>query len=132
MSENSSKSMPPLSDETKESKEKIGKGVRTNANNSSGNPKSPKSVINHANPAESNSSGTPSIPFTQKIASHDGNDYKIPKKTQNLYSKHEDDVVALSPLWGFPATGGHGPFRGSQYGTPTADHPIQSLKSLTS
>ena len=101
MSENSSKSMPPLSDETKESKEKIGKGVRTNANNSSGNPKSPKSVINHANPAESNSSGTPSIPFTQKITSHDGNDYKIPKKTQNLYSKadsepevdYDDDVV---------------------------------------
>ena len=91
MSENSSKSMPPLSDESKESKENLGKGVKTNANNSSGNPKSPKIVINHANPAESNSSGTPSIPFTQKIASHDGNDYKIPKKTQNLYSKHEDD-----------------------------------------
>ncbi len=50
-----------------------------------------KSVINHANPAVSNSSGTSSIPFTQKIASHDGNDYIIPKKTQNLYSKHEDD-----------------------------------------
>ena len=90
MSEISSKSMPPLSDETKESKEKIGKGVKTNAERSSGNPKSPGNVINHANPAESNSSGTPSIPFTQKIASHDGNDYKIPKKTQNLYSKHED------------------------------------------
>ena len=101
MSENSSKSMPPLSDESKESKENLGKGVKTNANNSSGNPKSPKIVINHANPAESNSSGTPSIPFTQKIASHDGNDYKIPKKTQNLYSKadsepevdYDDDVV---------------------------------------
>ena len=101
MSENSSKSMPPLSDEPKESKENLGKGVKTNANNSSGNPKSPKSVINHANPAVSNSSGTPSIPFTQKIASHDGNDYKIPKKTQNLYSKadsepevdYDDDVV---------------------------------------
>ena len=90
-SENSSKSMPPSSDEPKESKENLGEGVKTNANNSSGNPKSPKSVTNHANPAVSNSSGTPSIPFTQKIASHDGNDYKIPKKTQNLYSKHEDD-----------------------------------------
>ena len=74
MSENSSKSMPPMSDESKESKENLGKGVKTNANNSSGNPKSPKSVTNHANPAVSNSSGTPSIPFTQ-----------------NLYSKHEDD-----------------------------------------
>ena len=38
MSENSSKSMPPLSDEPKESKENFGKGVKTNANNSSGNP----------------------------------------------------------------------------------------------
>ena len=91
MSENSSKSMPPLSDELQESKENLGKGVKTNANNSSGNPNSPKLVINHANPAVSNSSGTPSIPFTQKIASHDGNDHKNPKKTQNLYSKHEDD-----------------------------------------
>jgi hypothetical protein len=91
MSENSSKSMPPLSDETKESKGNFGKGVKTNANNSPGNPNSPKLVINHANPAVSNSSGTPSIPFTQKIASHDGNDHKNPKKTQNLYSKHEDD-----------------------------------------
>ena len=101
MSENSSKSVPPSSDEPKESKENLGKVVKTNANNSSGNPKSPKSVTNHANPAVSNSSGTPSIPFTQKIASHDGNDYKIPKKTQNLYSKadsepevdYDDDVV---------------------------------------
>ena len=91
MSENSSKSMPPSSDEPKESKENLSKGVKTNANNSSGNPKSPKSVINHANPAESNFSGKPSIPFTQKTASHEGNDYTIPKKTQNLYSKHEDD-----------------------------------------
>ena len=31
MSENSSKSMPPLSDETKESKENLGKGVKSNA-----------------------------------------------------------------------------------------------------
>ena len=91
MSETSSKSMPPSSDEPKESKENLGKGVKTNANNSSGNPKSSKLVINHANPAVSNSSGIPSIPFTQKIASHEGNDYTIPKKTQNLYSKHEDD-----------------------------------------
>ncbi len=42
MSENSSKSMPPSSDEPKESKEDLGKGVKTNANNSSGNQKSPK------------------------------------------------------------------------------------------
>ncbi len=33
MSENSSKSMPPLSDEPKESKENLGKGVKTNADN---------------------------------------------------------------------------------------------------
>ncbi len=74
MSENSSESMnPPLSDGIKESKGNLGKG-KTNAKNSPGNPKSPKLVINHANPAVSNSSGTPSIPFTQNIASHDGND----------------------------------------------------------
>ncbi len=55
MSENSSKSMkPPSSDEPTESKENLGKGVKTNANNSSGNPKSPKSVINHANPSLKN------------------------------------------------------------------------------
>jgi hypothetical protein len=38
-----------------------------------------------------NSSGTPSIPFTQKTASHEDKYYTIPKKTENLYSKHEDD-----------------------------------------
>jgi hypothetical protein len=42
MSENSSKSMkPPLSDEMKESKENLGKGVKTNADNSSANPRIP-------------------------------------------------------------------------------------------
>ncbi len=66
MRENSSKSMPPLSDEPKESKENLGKGVKTNANNSSGNPKSPKSVINHANPAVSNSSGDTIHPLHSK------------------------------------------------------------------
>ena len=30
-------------------------------------------------------------PSLKKNASHDGNDYRIPKKTQYLYSKHEDD-----------------------------------------
>ena len=51
MSENPSKSMPPESDESKESKEDLGKGVRTDAENSSGNPKTSRNVINHANPA---------------------------------------------------------------------------------
>ena len=30
-------------------------------------------------------------PSLKKIASHDGNDYKIPKKTQNLNSRHDSD-----------------------------------------
>ena len=91
MSENSSKSMPPESDELKESKENSSKGVKTNAENSSGNPKFSKSELDHANPTVSNSSGTPSIPFTQKFESHDKITYQIPKKTQNLYSMHEND-----------------------------------------
>ena len=72
-------------------KRKQAKGVKTNAENSSGNPKSPESVINHANPTVRNSSGTPSIIFTQKTARHEDNYYTIPKKTENLYSKHEED-----------------------------------------
>ncbi len=88
MSENSSKSMPPSSDELKESKENSSKGVKANAENSSGNPKFSKSELDPANPTVSNSSGTPSIPFTQKFKSHDKITYQIPKKTQNLYSIH--------------------------------------------
>lgn len=38
--------------------------------------------------------------------------------------------VAVSPTQGFPATGGHRPYRGSQYGISTADHPIQRETSL--
>ena len=113
MSENSSKSMkPPLSDEMKESKENSGKGVKTNANNSSGNPRIPRSEIYLDNPAVSNSSGNPSNPFTQNL-NKDKSTYTIPKN------------VAVSPTQGFPATGGHRPYRGSQYGISTADHPIQ-------
>ena len=101
MSENSSKSMkPPLSDEMKESKENSGKGVKTNANNSSGNPRIPRSEIYLDNPAVSNSSGNPSNPFTQNL-NKDKSTYKISKKTDNLYSKadsepevdYDDDVV---------------------------------------
>ena len=66
MSENSSKSMPPLSDEPEESKENLDKGVKTNAENSSGNPNFSRNVVNHANPTVSNSSGTPSTPFHSK------------------------------------------------------------------
>ncbi len=51
MSENSSKSMkPPLSDEMKESKENFSKGVKANADNSSGNPRIPGSEIYLDNP----------------------------------------------------------------------------------
>ena len=91
MSENSSESMnPPLSDETKESKGNLSKG-KTNAKNSPGNPTSPKIVMNHANSTVSNSSETPLIPFTQKTASHEDKHYNLPKKTENLYSKNEED-----------------------------------------
>ncbi len=67
-----------------------GKG-KTNAKNSPGNPTFPKIVMNHANSTVSNSSETPLIPFTQKTASHEDKHYNLPKKTQNLYSKNEED-----------------------------------------
>ena len=91
MSENSSKSMkPPLSDEMKESKENLGKGVKTNADDSSGNPRIPGSEIYLDNPTVSNSSGNPSIPFTQN-PNKDKSTYKIPKKTENRISRHDSD-----------------------------------------
>ncbi len=91
MSENSSKSMkPPLSDEMKESKENLGKGVKTDADNSSGNPWIPGSEIYLDNPTASNSSGNPFIPFTQNPFK-DKSTYKIPKKTENLNSRHDSD-----------------------------------------
>ena len=101
MSENSSKSMkPPLSDEMKESKENLGKGVKANADNSSGNPRIQESEIYLDNPTVSNSSGNSSKPFTQNL-NKDKSTFKIPKKTQNLYSKadsepevdYDDEVV---------------------------------------
>ena len=81
---------PPLSDEKKESKENSGKGVKTNADNSSGNPRIPGSAIYLDNPAVSNSSGNPFIPFTQN-PNKDKSTYKIPKKTENLNSRHDSD-----------------------------------------
>jgi hypothetical protein len=91
---------PPLSDEMKESKENLGKGVKTNADNSSGNPRIPESEIYLDNPTVSNSSGNSSKPFTQNL-NKDKSTFKIPKKTQNLYSKadsepevdYDDEVV---------------------------------------
>ena len=83
--------MPPESGELKESEENSSKGVKTNAENSSGNPKFSKSELDHANQTVSNSSGTPSIPLTQKFESYDKITYQTPKKTQNLYSMHEND-----------------------------------------
>jgi hypothetical protein len=38
----------------------------------------------------SNSSGNPFIPFTQN-PNKDKSTYKIPKKTENLYSRHDSD-----------------------------------------
>ena len=91
MSENSSKSMkPPLSDEMKESKENLGKGVKANADNSSGNPRIQESDIYLDNPTVSNSSGNSSNPFTQNL-NKDKSTFKIPKKTQNLYSKADSE-----------------------------------------
>jgi hypothetical protein len=91
MSENLSEPMkPPLSDETKESKGNLSKG-KTNAKNSPGNPPSPKIVMNHANSSVRDSRETPLIPFTQKTASHEDKHYNLPKKTENLYSKNEED-----------------------------------------
>ena len=79
---------PPLSDEMKESKENLGKGVKTNADNSSGNPRIPGSEIYLDNPTASDSSGNPSSPFTQN-PNKDKSTYKIPKKTENLNSRHD-------------------------------------------
>ncbi len=90
MSENSSKSKPPMSEEIKESKVNLSKSVKTNATNSSGNPNFSKSKINPDNPTVSNSSGNPSIPFTQN-PNKDKSTYKIPKKTENLNSRHDSD-----------------------------------------
>ena len=89
MSENSFKSKPPMSEEIKERKENLSKGVKTNATNSSGNPKFSKSKINPDNLTVSDSSGKTSNPFTQNLENKDKFTFTIPKKTKTLYSSDE-------------------------------------------
>jgi hypothetical protein len=72
--------MPPESDELKESKENSSKGVKTNAENSSGNPRFPKREIFPDNPTVSDSSGNSSPPLHSRADNKEESTFKILKK----------------------------------------------------
>ena len=81
------------SKKNRESKENPSKGVKTNAENSSGNLRFPSELFPD-NPTVSDSSGN-SPPLRSKADNKEKSNFKIPKKTEVLYSKNESDLEGI-------------------------------------